>query len=278
MYIPISFNVMCNYLLPLAGDEAASFTKEEMQQGKHTEYEKHLHEEMLLNQSAAPSDSPNLQNTDNRTNPQNLPLLSEKQVSQNNCPQTSKSINSISPITLGGVDIGMALDGAVSRSELSGALPNHSTSIGNGTDFTHAVNNTGQGGIPIKDIIDTKINHHHHNSSNKREQLSKGTISGNIHKTNTNSHCNMVNSRTPSPKGTIQNGHIDRVGGVVSSTSTNMSSASCGSVGSTTSSTSNGSSNTSISSSGGSALGLWHNLDRSSNSTRKWNDSPDSLR
>ena len=31
----------------LQGDEAASFTKEEMQQGKHTDYEKQLHEEML---------------------------------------------------------------------------------------------------------------------------------------------------------------------------------------------------------------------------------------
>ncbi len=31
----------------LIGDEAASFTKEEMQQGKHTDYEKQLHDEML---------------------------------------------------------------------------------------------------------------------------------------------------------------------------------------------------------------------------------------
>jgi len=38
----------CMYLHEL-GDEAASFTKEEMQQGKHTEYEKNLHEEMILN-------------------------------------------------------------------------------------------------------------------------------------------------------------------------------------------------------------------------------------
>ncbi len=29
------------------GDEAASFTKEEMQQGKHTDYEKQLHDDML---------------------------------------------------------------------------------------------------------------------------------------------------------------------------------------------------------------------------------------
>ena len=33
--------------LCVAGDDAASFTKEEMQQGKHTDYEKQLHEEML---------------------------------------------------------------------------------------------------------------------------------------------------------------------------------------------------------------------------------------
>ena len=251
-----------------------------MQQGKHTEYEKHLHEEMLLNQSTAASDSPNMQNTDNRTNQQNLQLPPEKQASQNNCPQTAKSINSISPITAGGVDIGVSLDSGGSRSEVTGTLSANSSSLGNGSDFTHNVNNTGQGGLPlVKDIIDTKIHnqhhHHHHNSGNNREQHSKGTISGTIHK-NTNSHSNnMVNSRTPSPKGTLQNGHIDRVGGAVSSTSTGMSSTSCGSVGSTTS---NESSNTSISSSGGSALGLWHNIDRGSNSARKWNDSPDSLR
>lgn len=29
------------------GDEAASFTKEEMQQGKHTDYERLLHEQLL---------------------------------------------------------------------------------------------------------------------------------------------------------------------------------------------------------------------------------------
>ena len=63
----------------------------------------------------------------------------------------------------------------------------------------------------------------------------------------------------------------------VSSSATSMSSASCGSVGSTTSNSS-GSSNTSINSSGGSGVGLWHNIDRSNNTARKWNDSPDSLR
>ena len=42
-----------HWLLP--GDEAASFTKEEMQQGKHTEYEKNLHEEMINNESSSSS-------------------------------------------------------------------------------------------------------------------------------------------------------------------------------------------------------------------------------
>jgi len=47
----------CMYLHEL-GDEAASFTKEEMQQGKHTDYEKMLHDEMLSgmdNASSPPS-------------------------------------------------------------------------------------------------------------------------------------------------------------------------------------------------------------------------------
>ena len=35
------------------GDEAASFTKEEMQQGKHTEYEKNLHDELMAATAAA---------------------------------------------------------------------------------------------------------------------------------------------------------------------------------------------------------------------------------
>ena len=39
--------------MSIAGDEAASFTKEEMQQGKHTEYEKNLHEELLAATAAA---------------------------------------------------------------------------------------------------------------------------------------------------------------------------------------------------------------------------------
>ena len=37
----------------ILGDEAASFTKEEMQQGKHTEYEKNLHEELSMNSSSS---------------------------------------------------------------------------------------------------------------------------------------------------------------------------------------------------------------------------------
>ena len=51
----------CMYLHEL-GDDLASFTKEQMQQGKHTEYEKALHEEMLagLAAGAPPSPSPDL--------------------------------------------------------------------------------------------------------------------------------------------------------------------------------------------------------------------------
>ena len=40
------------------GDEQASFTKEQMQQGKHTEYEKALHEEMLASLAQQPPVSP----------------------------------------------------------------------------------------------------------------------------------------------------------------------------------------------------------------------------
>ena len=35
------------------GDEAASFTKEEMQQGKHTEYEKNLHDELSMSSTVS---------------------------------------------------------------------------------------------------------------------------------------------------------------------------------------------------------------------------------
>ncbi len=45
IFAPVSLAVSRSY--SLIGDEAASFTKEEMQQGKHTDYEKQLHEEML---------------------------------------------------------------------------------------------------------------------------------------------------------------------------------------------------------------------------------------
>jgi len=47
----------CMYLHEL-GDEQASFTKEQMQQGKHTEYEKALHEEMLSSLQPPASPSP----------------------------------------------------------------------------------------------------------------------------------------------------------------------------------------------------------------------------
>jgi len=43
----------CMYLHEL-GDDCASFTKEQMQQGKHTEYEKNLHDEMLAGLSLSP--------------------------------------------------------------------------------------------------------------------------------------------------------------------------------------------------------------------------------
>ena len=39
----------------ILGDEAASFTKEEMQQGKHTEYEKNLHEELSMSSTSVSS-------------------------------------------------------------------------------------------------------------------------------------------------------------------------------------------------------------------------------
>ena len=271
-----------NMNLHMLGDEAASFTKEEMQQGKHTEYEKHLHEEMLLNQSTTASDSSSIHNVDNRMSQQTLQLAAEKQASQNG-PSTIKDINSISPTTVGGIGIGTPLDSGGSQSDVTGALGSNSGGIGNGSDFLH-LNNSGKSGLTVNTDVMVMDNnklhsqHHHHHSSNSRDQPPKGTVSGAMHKTNTNSHCNaMVNSRTPSPKGTNRNGHIDRVGGAVS-TSTSLSSTSCGSVGSTTSSGSSGSSNTSIGSSGGSALGLWPNLDRGNSSARKWNDSPDSLR
>ena len=35
----------------ILGDEAASFTKEEMQQGKHTDYERLLHEQLFICQN-----------------------------------------------------------------------------------------------------------------------------------------------------------------------------------------------------------------------------------
>ena len=43
---PGSIDLIIQFLY-FPGDEAASFTKEEMQQGKHTDYEKALHDEMI---------------------------------------------------------------------------------------------------------------------------------------------------------------------------------------------------------------------------------------
>ena len=49
----------------------------------------------------------------------------------------------------------------IGLSEVTGGLTNNGTSMGNGSDFTHTVNNTGQGGMPQnKDILDTKIHNH----------------------------------------------------------------------------------------------------------------------
>ena len=41
----------------LEGDGAASFTKEEMQQGKHTDYEKQLYDEMIAGMTSALAES-----------------------------------------------------------------------------------------------------------------------------------------------------------------------------------------------------------------------------
>lgn len=41
-------------LFIISGDDAASFTKEEMQQGKHTDYEKQLHDDMIAGLSSTP--------------------------------------------------------------------------------------------------------------------------------------------------------------------------------------------------------------------------------
>ena len=43
---PGSIDLIIQFLY-FPGDEATSFTKEEMQQGKHTDYEKALHDEMI---------------------------------------------------------------------------------------------------------------------------------------------------------------------------------------------------------------------------------------
>lgn len=43
-------------IIPIAGDDAASFTKEEMQQGKHTDYERILLEDMVANMTGEPTE------------------------------------------------------------------------------------------------------------------------------------------------------------------------------------------------------------------------------
>jgi CCR4-NOT transcription complex subunit 4 len=43
----ISLSYLTRKWCHIAGDAEASFTKEEMQQGKHQEYEKKLHEQLL---------------------------------------------------------------------------------------------------------------------------------------------------------------------------------------------------------------------------------------
>ena len=50
--IPHHFQLMVfSNVFVILGDEAASFTKEEMQQGKHTDYERLLHEQLIVCQS-----------------------------------------------------------------------------------------------------------------------------------------------------------------------------------------------------------------------------------
>jgi len=71
----------CMYLHEL-GDEAASFTKEEMQQGKHTDYEKQLHDDMIagLSQSSTEESSP-------------TPLVSEKDKDRDMYGDTRNGLN-----------------------------------------------------------------------------------------------------------------------------------------------------------------------------------------
>ena len=232
-----------------------------MQQGKHTEYEKKLHEEMLLNSTANvtttnSSESPPLNtipnNENNRTSSSSNHQTTDK--SQNN--GGGRNLNSTSPVTvIGGDNIGGLQQ-----------LDSGGTKTGADKNKTHHSGNKST------------------NSGNGKNTNSTSAISGG------NSGTNLVNSsRTPSPKvggqQPQQNGHhvVDhhsRVGGVGSCGNSGLN-GTCGSVGSTTSSGSQGSTSSgSVSGLGSSsALGMWPNLDRSAvNSGRKWNDSPDSLR
>lgn len=79
----------CMYLHEL-GDLEASFTKEEMHQGKHQEYEKRLHD-ALISQTAAVNSSNNTNN--NQTSPNGKLSESNKQTTENsaqNGPEKSK--------------------------------------------------------------------------------------------------------------------------------------------------------------------------------------------
>ena len=93
----------CMYLHEL-GDLEASFTKEEMHQGKHQEYEKRLHD-ALIAQTAAANNAANTNNNNNNNNSPNGKLSeSNKQTTENatqNGPEKTKEAwpsLSISPI------------------------------------------------------------------------------------------------------------------------------------------------------------------------------------
>lgn len=95
----------CMYLHEL-GDLEASFTKEEMHQGKHQEYEKRLHDALIALTAAANNSSPNgklsdsnKQTTENGTqngpekNKEAWPSLSTSPVNKENTTKTNKNSN-----------------------------------------------------------------------------------------------------------------------------------------------------------------------------------------
>lgn len=92
----------CMYLHEL-GDLEASFTKEEMHQGKHQEYEKRLHD-ALIAQSATANNITNTNNNNNNSSPGGKLSESNKQSAENptqNGPEKAKEAwpsLSISPI------------------------------------------------------------------------------------------------------------------------------------------------------------------------------------